>query len=128
MADILIAEDEVEFAELVRDYLVSAGHTVRIAGDGIRVTAAVNQKVPDVILLDLQMPAGRGTDVLKRLKSHAAWAHIPVVILSCLSEPEARGVGYTGGATAYLTKPIPLNQLLDVIESALDYSEVSVLE
>lgn len=128
MADILMAEDEQEFAELVRSYLTNAGHTVRIVGEGLRVTAELNIRLPDIILLDIQMPAGKGTDVLKRIKANPAWADIPVVMLSCLSEQDARAAGYAGGACAYLTKPIPLNQLLEVIEDAQDYSGVFVQE
>lgn len=126
MANILIAEDNKEFADLLMRYLLSAGHTVRVVNEGVRVMEEVHRQSPDIILLDFLIPAGRGSEIIKRLKGHRDTVRIPIVIISALNEAKARDQGYEGGAYIYLTKPFALQDLLGYIEEAVDSSSVTM--
>lgn len=128
MANILIAEDNKDFAELLTRYLLSAGHTVRCVTEGVRVMEEVKRALPEIILLDWRMPAGSGADIMKRLKSQHDTVRIPVVIISALSEEKARDNGYEGGAYAYLTKPFAMPDLVQYIEDAVDHMSVVPLD
>ena len=77
-----------------------------------------NRDDPDVILLDLDLPDLHGSEVLHHLKSEAATAQIPVVILSADATPGASRRLLACGALAYLTKPIDLVELIDLLDAA----------
>jgi PAS domain S-box-containing protein len=101
-------------------------HALRVASasDGFSALSMVEQQLPDVILLDIQMPGLSGFEVLRRLKAQERTAQIPVIILTAndLSEP-ARAQGHALGASAYLEKPVAYERLVSAVWVALGRPE-----
>lgn len=112
---ILVADDEPRNRELLHDLLEAEGHVVIEAENGIAVIDKVNAEACDVILLDVMMPQMDGLETCRQLKQNPATAHIPVLIVSALSDKAQRLEGIEAGANDYLAKPIdPRDVLLRV--------------
>jgi len=114
--DILVVDDDRNIRELLRQELESAGCAVREAGDAVAAIAAVRQKRPDLVVLDVMMPGLSGFDVAAVLKGDPATGRIPIVILSVVEDRER---GYRIGVDRYLTKPVDMERLLGEVASLL---------
>jgi CheY-like chemotaxis protein len=123
MADILLAEDNPADAYLVREALREHGVdlTLRIATDGKEVLALFDGgdgisplSVPQLIILDLNLPCHDGVEILQRVRSNDALNTVPVVILTSSDSPCDRRIADELGATLYLRKPSSLEQFLDL--------------
>jgi DNA-binding response OmpR family regulator len=101
---VLLIEDDVAAAEMYRLRLVAEGYTVVIGRDGKEGLRMATVEAPDFIYLDLRLPGLDGFDVLERLRSDLATAHIPVIILTNYGEPELRERGMKLGALEFLVK------------------------
>ncbi|MDH3495371.1 MAG: GAF domain-containing protein [Gemmatimonadota bacterium] len=110
---VLVIDDDPVARNLVRRNLAKAGYRVEEAGDGPTGLARARALRPDVITLDVMMPGMDGWAVLTALKGDADVADIPVVMLSILDE---KTMGFTLGASDYLTKPIDRPRLLAALE------------
>lgn len=100
---VLLVEDSVFLRFSNESALTKAGFDVSTAGDGEEALRVANQKMPDVIVLDLLLPKLSGTEVLKALKSNPATTQIPVIILSSLSHRNKVKL-LEDGAEAYFEK------------------------
>lgn len=97
MATILIVDDEPIVRQLFQKVMEHEGHIIHTAANGREALEVMRTCVPDLIMLDLQMPAMDGYTFLRLIRRHLDWAHIPVVIVSALaSECDARSVGELG--------------------------------
>jgi CheY-like chemotaxis protein len=118
MADLLIVDDNVDLAELLDGLLRSEGYGTRVAHDGQAGLGALNERLPDAVLLDVDMPVLDGPGMVYRmLLEDCGKENIPIVLVSgaVTLDAVARAVG-----TPYvLTKPFTLGQLLPVVERAL---------
>ena len=103
-ADILIIEDEQFLLSLLVKKLENSGFRVREALDGETGMKAVQEKKPNLILLDLVLPGMNGWEVLRRLKDDKRFHDIPVFIISNLGEPDDITRGRKAGAVEYLIK------------------------
>jgi len=102
MTNILLADDDIELTELLREYLQREGFTVRLAHDG---EAALNQALKqsvDMMILDIMMPKLNGFDVLRQLRKHS---NMPVIMLTARGEDIDSIIGLEIGADDYLSKP-----------------------
>jgi signal transduction histidine kinase/CheY-like chemotaxis protein len=108
----LVIEDDVRSAELLRIFLEGGGFSVTVAAAGDEGIQAARRIRPAAIVLDLLLPDISGWDVLTTLKEDAGLADIPVVIVSMLDE---RGRGYALGAADYLVKPVDRDDLLGAL-------------
>jgi signal transduction histidine kinase/CheY-like chemotaxis protein len=108
----LVIEDDVRSAELLRIFLEGGGFSVTVAAAGDEGIQAARRIRPAAIVLDLLLPDISGWDVLTTLKGDAGLADIPVVIVSMLDE---RGKGYALGAADYLVKPVDRDDLLGAL-------------
>lgn len=115
---ILVADDEPKNRELLRDLLEADGHSVIEAENGIVVLEKVKSEACDVILLDVMMPHMDGLETCRQLKRNPKTTHIPVLIVSALSEKEQRLQGIEAGANDYLTKPIDRRDVLLRVRNA----------
>jgi len=106
MASVLIVDDEPENLELLEAVLTPAGHTIRKAGGGREALQAVEQEVPELILLDLMMPGVSGFDVCEMLRAAERTARIPIIIVTALDQLPVKERILGLGADDYLTKPI----------------------
>ena len=100
---VLLVEDS-KFLRMANERALSkAGFVVSTAGDGEEALKVANDKLPDIILLDMMLPKISGTEVLKALKANPATMHIPVIVLTSLSQVN-EGKLLEAGAAAYLEK------------------------
>jgi CheY-like chemotaxis protein len=85
VADILLVEDDPDICESVRAVLEDEGHIVRTANNGHEALAALGQRIPALVLVDLLMPVMDGIELIEAMREKALWAAIPVIILSASS-------------------------------------------
>ncbi len=110
-ADVLIVDDESFNRELLREILETYGYRVREAQDGREALLRVSEALPDVVLLDVMMPGIDGLEVCRRLKSAKETAHVPVLLVTALSERHDRIQGIDDGADDFLNKPVDRHEL-----------------
>ena len=101
-ASILIVEDEPKLAQLLADYLRTAGYHTQIVGDGREVVPALKSAHFDLMLLDLMLPGRDGLEVCKDVR---AFSSIPIVMVTARVEEIDRLLGLELGADDYICKP-----------------------
>ena len=114
-ADVLVVEDDTQINELVGAYVQIAGVGYRAALDGASALAAVRERLPSLIILDLMLPDTDGFEIARQLKRDEKTASIPIVMLTALDRDEQRKQGMDAGAVRYITKPFDPDQLIDAI-------------
>lgn len=119
MKKILIIEDDGMFAQILMDQLTKAGFNVLRAADAYQGQQAVNSLKPDLIILDLMLPAGHGLDVLRNLRASFLTQSIPIIILTALKDEGIRQEVEAVGVQAYLTKPYQSEELIQKIKTIL---------
>lgn len=115
---VLVVEDDDGTAAVILKVLATAGYHTRRAANLAEIVGALSRPPrPDLILLDVMLPDANGFEILKRVRQNPALSHIPVIMLTSLSERGdiARGLGL--GADGYLTKPALPSILLDAVKS-----------
>lgn len=124
--EVLLVEDSPADVRLTREALKEAKvrNNVHVAVDGVdamdflhRRGRHANAPIPDLILLDLNLPKKDGREVLEDIKSHDRLKRIPVVILTTSQSEQDILESYQLNANAYVTKPVDLEQFLDVVKS-----------
>lgn len=121
-AKILIVEDNRELLKTLRMQLRDEGYRVVGAEDGVQAITLARQERPDVILLDLGLPAGDGFTVIKRLAKFHHANEIPIIVITGQPKEEYEQQALEAGAVAYLTKPFEIEQLLAAIRETLGES------
>jgi DNA-binding response OmpR family regulator len=109
VAHILIVEDEEQLAELVRDHLVAAGHSVAVSGDGATALRLLETRPADLVILDWMLPGLDGLEVCRRIRARSL---TPILMLTARAEEVDRVLGLEVGADDYLTKPFSMRELL----------------
>jgi two-component system, cell cycle response regulator len=117
---VLVADDDRVVVELLSLGLAARGFKVTVAADGMQVIMAARRTPPGAILLDMMMPGGTGFDVLKRLRSNAATARIPVVAMSATTDPALTQKVQELGADAFLLKPVRLDEVAATLRQVLE--------
>lgn len=105
MSELLVVEDSSLQAARLRRKLASWGYEVRVTGNGVEALAALDERLPRLIISDIEMPEMDGYELCSRVKSDPERSHIPVLLFSYLSEPDDIMRGLTAGADGYLLKP-----------------------
>jgi signal transduction histidine kinase len=118
-ATVLVVDDEPHNLEILKSFLEIDGARVVTAGDGEGALAAVAEFLPDLVLLDVMMPAPDGYEVCRRLKEDPATAYIPVVIVTALRGSAERMRGAEAGADEFLSKPFDHVELLTRVRALL---------
>ncbi|MFI6621806.1 response regulator transcription factor [Streptomyces sp. NPDC050528] len=122
-ADIVVAEDDADQAELIRRYLEHEGHTVTVAGDGRLALDLLRRRLPDLMVLDVMMPWIDGLDVCRIVRADPRLAHLPVLLLTARSSEDDLLAGLDLGADDYMTKPFSPRELVARVRSLLRRSE-----
>ena len=117
---ILVIEDDPVARADLEARLAANGYTVARAADAASALTVVNRERPDLILLDLGLPAGDGFLVLERLRKIETLAAIPVLVVTGRSDPETRKRVESMGVAPVLLKPVGTEALLGAIRSALE--------
>ena len=116
MVKILVVDDELKIARLIRDYLVEAGFSVLIAREGQGAVAMTRSEKPDLIVLDLGLPNMDGFDVTRTVRSFSS---TPIVMLTARSEETDRIIGLELGADDYIVKPFSPRELVARVKAVL---------
>ena len=119
---ILVVEDEMKIARLVRDYLENAGFDVVVTGDGEAALASVRGARPDLVVLDLGLPGQDGLDVTRELRRSSG---VPIVILTARGDEADRIVGLELGADDYVVKPFSPKELVARVRAVLRRTEAA---
>ncbi|MCA1554725.1 MAG: response regulator transcription factor [Chloroflexi bacterium] len=120
MKTILVVDDEPKIVQLARDYLTHAGFTVVSAHDGKSALASARAEKPDLIVLDLGLPALDGLDVTRALRRDSS---VPIIMLTARVEESDKLVGLELGADDYMTKPFSPKELVARVRAVLRRAE-----
>jgi signal transduction histidine kinase len=118
--DVLIVDDFVDAIALYEALLSEDGHRVRTATSGAEALKLVEESEPELVLLDVSMPAMDGVEVLRRLRARRGGGPAVIMLTAARREPHAIEAGLREGADAYLTKPIDARELLARTRAALE--------
>ena len=113
---IIIVDDEAPAREMVGDYLKMHGFGVTLCDGGKSLRSVIETSVPDLVVLDLNMPEEDGLSIIRDLKSRI---NVPVIMLTATASPIDRVVGLELGADDYVAKPCELRELMARIRSVL---------
>lgn len=116
---ILVADDEPKIRMFIRANLEARGYEVDLAKDGIEAIELAERLLPDVIVLDVNMPRMDGIEACRRLRE---WADMPIIILSVRGDEKDKVRALDEGADDYVTKPFSVEELLARIRVALRHS------
>lgn len=116
---ILVADDDSDILDLVRFILTHAGYDVVGVADGLAALAAFEANPPNLAILDVMMPGMSGIDVLRRVRNNDAIKDIHIILLTVLAGDSDVAAGFAAGASDYVTKPVILNELLQIVKSFL---------
>jgi DNA-binding response OmpR family regulator len=120
---ILVVDDDPD-VRLGLQLRLNANHYDTIfAGDGVASIAEARKQMPDLMILDLGLPAGDGFSVLERMKANEKLSSIPVIVLSGRDRVNNRDRALKAGAKTFLQKPIANDKLLAVIRMVLEAKE-----
>jgi CheY-like chemotaxis protein len=119
MKKILIADDKATSRELLRTVLERQGYVVMEAADGEEALQKALAELPDLILLDLQMPRRTGYEVLSELRKNPRHAAMPIIALTASAMQGDRERALAAGFTGYLAKPVALLHLREEVQRLL---------
>ena len=119
MKTVLLVDDDNTILLGVGVRLKSMGYTVYTAKDAVTAVSAVVKHRPDVVVLDISLPAGDGFLVSDRLQTLVGSASTPIVFMTASENPTLRERAMKLGAAGFLTKPFAATTLADAVESAL---------
>ena len=117
--NILVVEDEDSLATLLQYNLEKEGYQVSVAGDGEEALMQVDERLPDLVVLDWMLPKVSGIEVCRRLRQRSETRNVPIIMLTARSEESDRVRGLDTGADDYLSKPFSMTELAARIRAVL---------
>jgi len=120
---ILIVDDDAKVREILGKSLTQKGHDVAVASDGRGALLSCDERVPDVVVLDLMLPDMDGRDVQREIRSRPGGESVPILFLSARSDLDTRADTLDGGAEDFLVKPFSLRELNAKIDRVLGRCE-----
>ena len=116
---ILLVDDDANLVRALSLRLAAHGFETLVAMDGYSAVANTLKERPDLIILDLGLPAGDGFSVLERLRVNPKLMSLPVIVLSARDPLGSEERALKAGATAYFQKPVDNEELLNAIRASL---------
>jgi len=123
---ILVAEDNIDSREMMKVLLRSKGYGVFEAADGLQAVEVALTKLPDLILLDLQLPLLDGLRVTRNLRQHPKLRAVPIVVISGYDQNQHRQLSFDAGCNEYLSKPIDFGRLEEMLNTFVPLFEGEV--
>ncbi len=117
---ILVVDDDKDVVQMLTSLLRKAGYDVVVAVDALQAVTRAHRDKPDMILLDIVMPAGGGFSALERLKASIHTSTIPVIVLTGSVETGIEEKAKAFGIAGFFRKPYDIVPLLDGIKQAMD--------
>ena len=119
MKTVLLVDDDHTFLLIMGVRLKSMGYTVCTAKDAVNAVSAARKNNPDIVVLDVSLPAGDGFLVADRLRNLVGSSMTPIIFITASEKAELRQRAMKLGAVEFLQKPFGAATLVDAIESAL---------
>ena len=116
---VLVMEDEDALATLLQYNLEKEGYRVVVAGDGEEGLVQIDERLPDLVLLDWMLPKVSGIEVCRRIRGRPETRNLPIIMLTARGEETDRVRGLDTGADYYLTKPFSMTELIARIRAVL---------
>lgn len=120
---LLVVEDDQDIANMLRIYFTGQGYDIQIANRGAAALKHTQQQLPQLIVLDINLPDIDGYTVCKTLRTNSRTRHIPIIFLTEKDERSDRIAGLELGADDYITKPFDIEELRLRIANAIRASE-----
>jgi two-component system KDP operon response regulator KdpE len=108
-ARVLVVDDEQQILRALQTSLRGAGYEVETAGTAEGALAAAAMRPPEAVILDLVLPDGTGTEVVRQLRT---WSSAPVIVLSAVGDEREKVAALDAGADDYVTKPVGIDELI----------------
>ncbi len=124
---IVAIDDENDVLLIIKTALMSEGYTVHTATNGFDALTLINEKKPDLILLDLMMPDMDGFTVVDKLKEKSTTSDIPVIILTGISERRKIRELLDKGIKYYIVKPFEYQDLISKVKLAIEETTGEIL-
>jgi PleD family two-component response regulator len=120
---ILVVEDDVDIANMLRIYFSSQGYETTVAGRGREALDRCKQQLPHVVVLDIMLPDIDGYEVCTQLRTNLRTSHIPIIFLTQKDERSDKIAGLELGADDYVTKPFDIEELRLRVQGAIRRAE-----
>jgi DNA-binding response OmpR family regulator len=120
MANILVAEDDFPTRSFITAVLKKEGHVVEAFDNGLKASVRMLDGGIDLVVSDVEMPLRNGFELIKEIRGNAAYASLPCILLTSLSERSNMRIGMMSGADDYITKPFEPADLVDAVNHQLD--------
>jgi len=125
---VLVADDEPEIVKTLGIRLRARGYEVISAADGVQATAPACNQLPDVIILDIGMPAGNGHLVAERLQANPKTAGIPIILLTARTSVGDFKRAFRAGVKKYITKPFVPEELMESVAQYVEDAAPALLD
>jgi chemosensory pili system protein ChpA (sensor histidine kinase/response regulator) len=112
----LVVDDSLSARRAAAQFMRDLGFSVRTAIDGIEAAALIEKQVPDIILVDMEMPRMNGLEFTTHVRTREATRHVPIIMITSRSTEKHRRQAEGAGVNVYLTKPFSDTELLDHVE------------
>ena len=119
---ILIVDDEKVWLKMLAMLLEHEGYQLEVAFDAIQATTQAVRLKPDLILLDIMMPAGGGLAALKNIRTNLRTFSIPVIVLTAKGDKETKEIVEELGVSGYFSKSVDMDELLKKIKEIFECS------
>ena len=118
-ATVLVCDDDPDTRSLISVALSESGYGIIEAEDGLHAQQLVQERLPDVIILDVMMPKMTGTEFMQWFRESVTESFVPVLMLTALGDIDDRVVGFSVGVDDYMTKPFNWKELRVRVEALL---------
>ena len=116
---VLVVDDEPNIVVSLEFLMEQAGFEVRIAADGDAALKALEEKIPDLVLLDVMMPKRDGYDLCQMIRANPDWKDVRIIMLTAKGRDVEKEKGMALGADDYVTKPFSTRELVERVKSHL---------
>lgn len=119
---VLLVDDEPNIIVALEFLMEQQGYLVRTAYNGLSALRAIENELPDLIILDVMMPEMDGFEVAKAVRDNPACSDIPIVFLTAKGTSDDKWKGYESGGEVYLIKPFDNDELVNTIKELIEYN------